>query len=176
LKPPPLADWLLAHLAPRRIRDAVLGDLHEEYVRFAVAERGSTRARLWYWTQVIAVVALYRSPHRAPSLWMSRRFLGRRRSPAPRSLGPVLLGSAVVSMAVLVLAVDAGACAWPLYAVKEFGSGLLSIKQSEELVDSTIRVPAVSVDEVATSVRVPASVLDELRARTQAERTWLGWQ
>jgi hypothetical protein len=34
----------------------VLGDLHEEYVRFAVAERGSTRARLWYWTQVLALL------------------------------------------------------------------------------------------------------------------------
>ncbi len=56
MRPPPLAHWLLSQLVPRRIRDAVLGDLHEEYVRFAISERGSTRARLWYWTQVLVLL------------------------------------------------------------------------------------------------------------------------
>lgn len=61
--PPLLAAWLLARLAPRRLRDAALGDLYEEYVEFVVAELGRRRARLWYWSQVVVLLIRYRTPY-----------------------------------------------------------------------------------------------------------------
>ena len=49
-RPPLIATWLLRHFADPYRRDALLGDLHEEY------ERG--RSTAWYWRQVsVAVLA-----------------------------------------------------------------------------------------------------------------------
>ena len=43
--PPRLATWLLLWFAPRAYRDALAGDLYEEFVSLG-------RTRTWYWRQV----------------------------------------------------------------------------------------------------------------------------
>jgi hypothetical protein len=48
--PPPLATWLFEHLTGREYREALAGDLLEEY------NRG--RSNTWYWRQVIVAVAV----------------------------------------------------------------------------------------------------------------------
>jgi hypothetical protein len=58
-KPPAQAAWLLEHLAIGRNRDAVAGDLLEQFTR-----RPSSA---WYWRQVLAAVAL--------DLWKERYIL-----------------------------------------------------------------------------------------------------
>lgn len=50
--PPALARWLVGVLAPRREREAVVGDLHERYARKA-RELGRRRADAWYAEQAI---------------------------------------------------------------------------------------------------------------------------
>ena len=60
MKPPTLAEWLFTKLAPRHLRDDVLGDLHEEFRRFTLVEANWLRARLWYWRQVLGTLAQYR--------------------------------------------------------------------------------------------------------------------
>ena len=62
MRPPTVADWLLARVAPPHLRRDVLGDLHEEYRRFSLRELNPLRARLWYWRQVMGTIADY---HRA---------------------------------------------------------------------------------------------------------------
>jgi hypothetical protein len=49
--PPRLATWLLGRLLPERDRDAVLGDLVEEYALRLRSASPSTVSR-WYWGQV----------------------------------------------------------------------------------------------------------------------------
>lgn len=49
--PPRLATWLLSRLLPERDRDAVLGDLVEEYALRLRSASPSTVSR-WYWGQV----------------------------------------------------------------------------------------------------------------------------
>jgi len=53
-RPPPYAAALLAALLPAGLRDAVIGDLAEEYEGRAAA-RGRRRAALWYWRQTAAL-------------------------------------------------------------------------------------------------------------------------
>lgn len=48
-KPPPLALWILSRLLRGARRDALIGDLCEEY------QHG--RTRLWYWRQALCAVA-----------------------------------------------------------------------------------------------------------------------
>jgi hypothetical protein len=49
MRPPRLADWLLQHLVPATIRDAIAGDLLEQFER---------RGTAWYWRQTLrAIVA-----------------------------------------------------------------------------------------------------------------------
>ena len=50
--PPRLAEWLLRRTAPPPDRQAILGDLHEEY-RARAANDGVRDARRWYWQQTI---------------------------------------------------------------------------------------------------------------------------
>lgn len=85
MKPPALANWLLAKLAPSHIRRDVLGDLHEEYVRFRNATQHPIRARLWYWRQVIGTIAEYRFAR-------GRRHSRRRH---PMSVGRILEAASV---------------------------------------------------------------------------------
>jgi hypothetical protein len=47
-QPPRLAVWLVEHMAPSYQREALAGDLLEEYLR--------RRSRRWYWKQVGAVL------------------------------------------------------------------------------------------------------------------------
>ena len=51
-RPPVLAQRALAFLTPRRIREELIGDVHELFLRRALAE-GVRRARHWYWRQVV---------------------------------------------------------------------------------------------------------------------------
>ena len=58
-KPPALATWLLEHLAMGGNREALAGDLLEQFSQH--------RSSAWYWRQVLAAVAL--------GLWNERRIL-----------------------------------------------------------------------------------------------------
>lgn len=52
MRPPRVAEWLVTRSSGAIDRDALAGDLHEEFVALA-RERGRTRAWLWYWSQVL---------------------------------------------------------------------------------------------------------------------------
>jgi putative ABC transport system permease protein len=53
---PRLASTLLAYLLPAEAREAILGDLTEEFR----ARPASLGARLWYWREVLSLIAWYR--------------------------------------------------------------------------------------------------------------------
>lgn len=65
--PPRAAAWLLHHALAPSERDAVIGDLHEEFVCFVVPARGLRRGRWWYRWQVARSLAplFFRSWERA---------------------------------------------------------------------------------------------------------------
>lgn len=52
MRPPLLAEMLVAMTAPPNDYESVAGDLHEEYMRHA-ASSGAKRANRWYWSQVL---------------------------------------------------------------------------------------------------------------------------
>ena len=54
-RPPRLASWLLALLLPGEYREAVLGDLAEEFDARCRERRISHFARAWYWGQALHV-------------------------------------------------------------------------------------------------------------------------
>ena len=60
--PPAIATWLLEHLVRGHQREALAGDLFEEFTR-----RGST---LWYWRQVLKAIAVSVA-HRARAEWFA---------------------------------------------------------------------------------------------------------
>jgi hypothetical protein len=49
MKPPRLAEWLLTHVAPGPMTEALAGDLAEEFAR--------RQSPAWYWRQVLIAVA-----------------------------------------------------------------------------------------------------------------------
>ncbi|HEX7088620.1 MAG TPA: ADOP family duplicated permease [Longimicrobiales bacterium] len=55
-RPPRLAERLLAWSAPAEHRDAMLGDLAEEFARDVLPALGAVRARRWYWRQALGSV------------------------------------------------------------------------------------------------------------------------
>jgi hypothetical protein len=65
--PPRLAEWLLASSLTASERDAVVGDLSEEFSTLIVRQRGELRARWWYRWQVARSLAplFFRSWERA---------------------------------------------------------------------------------------------------------------
>jgi membrane-associated HD superfamily phosphohydrolase len=65
--PPRIAAWLLEWTLAPSERDALAGDLYEEFVTCMVPARGVTRARWWYRWQVARSLAplLFRSWERA---------------------------------------------------------------------------------------------------------------
>ena len=67
-RPPRLAEWLAALSLPGGDRDAVLGDLAEEFADLA-AERGPRAAAAWYWRQIARSLLpnLRRTVHTPPS-------------------------------------------------------------------------------------------------------------
>jgi len=176
LRPPSLADWLLILLAPRRIRDAVLGDLREEYSRYAVAERGPTRARLWYWKQVLGVLSHYRSPLRVLAPW-AHECVARQTGLLARALaaGAVALrlsrGSlrrdrAFAAVAVLMLAVGIGSGATAFTLVRGVLVQSLPYENPERLVEVGGRLPGVLGRDVAAS---PPEYRDYLLRATSLE-------
>jgi hypothetical protein len=70
--PSRVASWLLARAVPEGSREAVLGDLHEEYALRVRSARVSTAGR-WYWGQVCRSIpqlvwSSVRSGHWLPTL------------------------------------------------------------------------------------------------------------
>ena len=59
--PPRLASWLLRQAIPSATRDAVIGDLDEEFVEDVLPRLGSSRARRWYWRQAFSLVFAFGS-------------------------------------------------------------------------------------------------------------------
>jgi hypothetical protein len=53
--PPRWAEFLLERLLTARDREAVTGDLHEDYAEFMVPQFGRLRANLWYLRQVFSI-------------------------------------------------------------------------------------------------------------------------
>ncbi len=73
LSPPPLAERVLrATIRDTEWRDAVTGDLHEEFVDIARRE-GDRAARRWYWRQAIGLGVRFAAarvvPRTAPRYW-----------------------------------------------------------------------------------------------------------
>ena len=56
LAPPSFLDRFLLFLLPPHDRDAVSGDLYEEFIEVKVSELGRFRAYLWYMRQVLSFV------------------------------------------------------------------------------------------------------------------------
>lgn len=52
MRPPALAEALVAATAPRNDYESIAGDLHEEYLRYARSS-GIRAANCWYWSQVL---------------------------------------------------------------------------------------------------------------------------
>jgi hypothetical protein len=64
MRPPVLAQALVAAIAPQNDYESVAGDLHEEYLRYARVH--STRAaNWWYWSQVLLSIPSLLSYSRA---------------------------------------------------------------------------------------------------------------
>jgi hypothetical protein len=65
--PPRVAAWLLEHVLAVSERDAIVGDLSEEFSRYILPTRGTWRARWWYRWQVARSLAplFFRSWERA---------------------------------------------------------------------------------------------------------------
>jgi hypothetical protein len=58
--PPRLAAWLLESTLAASEREAVIGDLLEEFARYVVPDRGLARARWWYrWQVARSLVPLF---------------------------------------------------------------------------------------------------------------------
>lgn len=53
MRPPALAEWLLAWFMSKAQRDDVLGDLEEEFLTDKLPVLGPRAARLWYWSQIV---------------------------------------------------------------------------------------------------------------------------
>ncbi len=71
--PPEIAERLLLLLLPEQVRDNVCGDLSEIFSSVIVPTCGISRARLWYWLQVVCSMRLFfrfrRNPQAALELW-----------------------------------------------------------------------------------------------------------
>ena len=57
--PPRPALWLLSRTIPPDCRDAVLGDLEEEFAAHVLPRQGVRRARFWFWLQTLSLVHAY---------------------------------------------------------------------------------------------------------------------
>ena len=64
-RPPSLPERILRGLVGLdKAGSSIVGDLHEEFISIAQAS-GPTRARLWYWRQVVGTGMAYARPGRA---------------------------------------------------------------------------------------------------------------
>ena len=57
--PPRPALWLLSRTIPPDCRDAVVGDLEEEFAEQVLPRLGVRRARCWFWLQTLSLVRAY---------------------------------------------------------------------------------------------------------------------
>ena len=73
-RPPRFAAWLLSRLLPESERDAILGDLEEEFRTRVVLERGPKGARRWYRSQALRAVRMTWSPTASHDLPPARLF------------------------------------------------------------------------------------------------------
>ena len=194
MRPPPLAEWLLASFAPKRIREGLLGDLQEEYLRFAVPELGLARARRWYWRQVLGVVSQY-GPQRRLARAVSRRsrdaVAACRRSMIRSRIVWLLAGSTTAGGVLFVGATDARLHARAYHLVRAAGPTWLPHARIEHWLEQrsreprqlpparggrSMRVPAVTSDGVATTRLVRADQLfDAWRAPLRDDRVWQNW-
>jgi predicted permease len=107
MSPPRLPRALLALILPADVRDAVLADLDEEYVRHVRPSAARSRARVWYWRQALGSVpaAMRMRRRRSEGVrvagWMEgllfdirygARFLARRPGFAAAAIGTLALG------------------------------------------------------------------------------------
>ncbi len=93
MRPPSLAQALVAAVAPGSDYEIVAGDLHEEYLRI-VDSSGAKVANRWYWTQTLLSI---------PSLLS----YSRTRASAIRCIGIAITALAVlIAMVVVLMAID----------------------------------------------------------------------
>jgi len=93
MRPPALAEALVAAAAPSRDYEMIAGDLFEEYRRI-VSVRGSSAANRWYWAQALRSL---------PSLLS----YSRSDTSAPRAIGVALASLAVlIAMLAVITAID----------------------------------------------------------------------
>ncbi len=75
-KPPEIAQRLLLILLPDQVRDNIIGDLSELYTAVIAPSCGISRARLWYWRQVLFsmrfLFRFHKNPQPALELWKGR--------------------------------------------------------------------------------------------------------
>lgn len=71
--PPRFHAWLVSRLLPETERDAILGDLEEEY-RTRVRDTGPRAARRWYRAQALGVIGMTSSPAASHDLPPARLF------------------------------------------------------------------------------------------------------
>ncbi|HTV93420.1 MAG TPA: hypothetical protein VMG98_11965 [Verrucomicrobiae bacterium] len=96
MRPPALAQALVAAAAPESDYEMVAGDLHEEYLRI-MYQRGAKAADRWYWAQTVLSI---------PSLLSYSRS---NRSPR-RRIGVALIAFAVLlAMAAVLMAIELAA-------------------------------------------------------------------
>ena len=72
--PPRLVAWLLSRMLPETERDAILGDLEEEFRTRIVPERGPSAARRWYRVQAFRTLRMTSSPTASHDLPPARLF------------------------------------------------------------------------------------------------------
>lgn len=91
--PPRLAVALLERRLPEEVAHAVIGDLHAQYARRLLPQRGRLRADLWFWRQALGVRAgaLRRAARRLAAV----RPTHERNGPSRASSGRLDLGSAI---------------------------------------------------------------------------------
>ncbi|HKP29499.1 MAG TPA: ABC transporter permease, partial [Gemmatimonadales bacterium] len=73
-RPPRLTAWILSRLLPETERDAILGDLEEEFRARIVQQRGLRDARRWYRIQALRALRMTSSPTASHELPPARLF------------------------------------------------------------------------------------------------------
>ena len=108
MRPPVVAEALVAALAPPLDYESIAGDLHEEYLRYACLS-GRRAANRWYWSQVLLSIP-----------WMLSYSRARRSELHAIGIGLTAVG-VLVAMLLATLPINAlldaifGSANWPLF-------------------------------------------------------------